>query len=438
MLLKRSIKPVSAAILALLLALLLAACGDSETNIYAQDVAEPVHEDEHDHDEEISQARLVLVESGTERVHIYDVEHAEEVSSLTLPAVVDYAYPVPGYRYAVLIHRNDNWVSFIDGGVWEEDHGDHDHPYAEAPKLQDFHLDGVKPTHYTFTDEQVAVFFDGNGETADVAGVATFDESTVADNGLAGRLTFTTHMHGAAQVRGEHLYTTERDSAATSTLPDRVSVYHLHGTEYELETTFAEPCPALHGSAQNDEHVFFACSDGVLVIEEGEGFEVTKISHGDALSGDARIGSLFAHHQVHDVIGLASGALVLVDPHEANLQSLSWSSQDSVVAAAFVADGEFFAALLASGSLVVLDTADWSIHGELAVTDASVLAEDEKLGLIAEPVGHHVYVLNPALSAVIPVDVEELARDEPWQLDFVPATGVWLGYGEHEHEDHTH
>ncbi|MBU2884348.1 hypothetical protein KO507_01070 [Gilvimarinus agarilyticus] len=446
MLFEKNVKPLSAAILALLLS----ACGGSETNIYAQDVAEPGHEDhdheedehdheedEHDHEDEVSDARLLLIEAGTDTVHVFEAGDGDEVTELTLPASIGYAYPVPGYRYAAFIHRDDNWVSFVDGGVWEEDHGDHDHPYAEAPAILDFHLDGVKPTHYTFDEEQVAVFYDGNGDTSDVAGVATFDAHTVADNGLANTLSFATHMHGAAQVRGEHLYTTERDADAASTLPDRVSVYHLHDTKYELEAIFDEPCPALHGSAQNEDHVFFACGDGVLVIEEHDGFEVAKITHGDVLAADVRVGSLRAHEEVHDVIGIASGSLVLVDPHEATLQSLAWQSDVAVVASDFVADGEFFAALLADGNLVVLDTADWSVHGELAVTDASVLAEGQSLSFIAEPDGHHIYVLNPGESEVIPVDVEALELDAHWELDFVPAGGVWVGYGEEDH-DHDH
>ena len=38
------------------------------------------------------------------------------------------------------------------------------------------------------------------------------------------RLQYTTHMHGAAQGRGDYLISTVRDPATTSTLPDRVAV----------------------------------------------------------------------------------------------------------------------------------------------------------------------------------------------------------------------
>lgn len=454
MLLEKNLKTLPA----IVLALMLGACGgDSETNIYAQDVAEPGHEDDHDHDhdddhddhdhgdEELSQARLVISESGTGVAYIFDAESAELVSSLNLPAAIGYAYPVPGRRYAALVHRNDNWVSFIDGGVWVEDHGDHDHPYAEMPAIVDFFLDGVRPTHYTFTDEQVAVFYDGNVDTSDVAGVATFDEHTVADNGVAATMQFETHMHGAAQVRGEHLYTTERDPAAASTLPDRVSVYHLHGSEYELETIFEEPCPALHGSAQNEEHVFFACGDGVLMIEEHDGFEVTKITNGEAVAGDSRVGSLRAHEHVEEVIGLVSGNLVRVVPGMVELQAMPAAfpvneghQNGAVVAAEFVTGGEHFVALLADGTLVVLDAHDWDVLAEIAVTDASALQEGQRLGLVVQPSGHEAYVINPGLMQVIPVDFEELAAEEPWQLEFVPGASVWLGYGHEEEHDHDH
>ncbi|UTF61800.1 hypothetical protein [Gilvimarinus sp. DA14] len=437
MLSENKIKPLSA----IFLALMLSACGDSETNIYAQDVAEPEEEHDHDHDEETSAARLLLVEEGTEMVHIFEAGDGDEVAELSLPAPIGYAYPVPGYRYAAFVHRDDNWVSFVDGGVWVEDHGDHDHPYAEAPAIQDFYLDGVKPTHYTFNDEQVAVFYDGNSETGDVAGVATFDSAAVAENGMAATLNFDTYMHGAAQVRGEHLLATIRDADSASTLPDKVGLYHLHDTEYELETVFSETCPGLHGSAQNEDQIFFGCTDGVLVIDESADFAATKVANGTALAEGVRVGSLRAHHHVDEVIGIASGGLVRVVPGSDELQPMPepLHEEDTVVASDFAADGEFFVALTSEGALVVLDSHDWGIHGELSVTDASALGEGQGLKLIVPPAGHHVYVLNPGSQSLVEVDIEALAADEPWSLEFTPSAGVWLGYAsEEEAHDHDH
>ena len=441
MLLENKLKPLSA----IALALMLSACGgDSETNIYAQDVAEPGHDDhdhddEHDHEDDLSAARLLLVESGTALVHIFEAADGDEVAELTLPAPIGYAYPVPGYRYAAFVHRDDNWVSFVDGGVWMEDHGDHDHPYAEAPAVQDFFLDGVRPTHYTFNDEQVAVFYDGNSETGDVAGVATFDANAVAENGIANTLSFDTYMHGAAQARGEHLLAAIRDAGSASTLPDKVGLYHLHDTEYELEMVFEETCPGLHGSAQNEDNIFFGCTDGVLVIDESADFAAVKVGNGDALVEGARVGSLRAHHHVEEAIGIAAGKLVRVVPGETELQALPepLHEEDSVVASEFAADGEFFVALTAEGALVVFDVHDWEIHGELNVTDASQLAEGQSLRLVVPPSGHHVYVLNPGSQSLVAVDIEALQADEPWSLEFTPSAAVWLGYAE-EGEGHDH
>ncbi|MCP8900592.1 YncE family protein [Gilvimarinus xylanilyticus] len=437
--LQNKMKPLSAVILALMLS----ACGDSETNIYAEDVAEPDHDEDHDHDhDELSQSRLLVVEAGTELAHVFDTTDGDEVASLTLPAPIGYAYSVPGNRYAAFVHRDDNWVSFVDGGVWTEDHGDHDHPYAEAPAIQDFFLDGVKPTHYTFNDEQVAVFYDGNSETGDPAGVASFDAHAVADNGMAATLTLSTHMHGAAQVRGEHLLATIRDADSASTLPEQVALYHLHDTEYEQEKVFAETCPVLHGSAQNENHIFFACGDGVLVIDESADFAASKVANGDALPEDARIGTLRGHDHIHDAVGWTGGTIVLVEPDADTLETLSWenSAGASVVSGEFADSGELFVTLLDNGSLVVFDSHDWSVHGEVEAVDASVLGEDQRLKLVVEPQGHTAYIVNPGAQSVALVDLEVMEVSTKWELDFTPLTAAWVGYAEEheEGEDHDH
>ncbi|WP_052480880.1 hypothetical protein [Gilvimarinus agarilyticus] len=427
------------------LALALTACGDSETNIYDQDVAEPEHEDhddhdhddhddEHDHDEETSAARLILTESGSEIVHVFEAADGDEVAELSLPAPVGYAYPMQGYRYAAFVHRDDNWVSFVDGGVWVEDHGDHDHPYAEAPAIMDFALDGVRPTHFTLSDDGAAVFYDGNGETADVAGVATFSDTTIADNGLENTLQFGTHQHGAAQLRGEHLLATERDPAASSTLPAAVGLYHLHDGMYEHELTFTEPCPGLHGSAQNEDFILFGCEDGVLLIDESADFSASKIVNADDFADGMRVGTLRAHHHVEQAVAIASGQFYLVDPAQVQLAPLGVSFPDGVSAVSyeFVLGGEAFAILQSDGELVVLDAHDWSEQVRVSVLQNP---EADSLKMVVQPDGHMAYVLDSAGEQVIPVDLEDGELAEAWSPGFAPASGVWLGSAEeHDHE----
>ncbi|WP_049722746.1 hypothetical protein [Gilvimarinus polysaccharolyticus] len=437
------------------LVLALTACGDNETNIYAQDVAEPGHEDhdheedehdhdheedehdheedEHDHEDELSAARLLLIEAGTDTVHVFEASDGDEVAELTLPAAVSYVYPMQGYRYAAFIHRDDNWVSFVDGGVWVEDHGDHDHPYAEAPQLMDFALDGVKPTHFTLGDAGAAVFYDGNGDTADVAGVVTFSDATIAENGLENALQFTTHMHGAAQLRGEHVLATERDAATSSTLPAAVGLYHLHGGLYEHELTFAEPCPGLHGSAQSEDAIFFGCEDGVLLIDEPSDFSATKITNADDFTDGMRVGTLRAHHHVAQAVAIASGKFYLADPSQAQLQPLGVSMPEGVSAVSyeFVLGGEAFAILQSDGALVLLDAHDWSEQARIQVLTSPAA---DALTLIVQPEGHMAYVLNSADQQVIPVDLEDAVSADAWSLDFAPAGGVWLGVATEEHD----
>ena len=434
-------------IFAAFLVLALSACGDNETNIYAQDVAEPGHEDhdhdhdhedehDHDHDESTSAARLLLVAEGSRQVHIFAADDGDEVAELNLPVPVDYVYPVPGYRYAAFVHRDDNWVSFVDGGVWVEGHGDHDHPYAAAPAIMDFALDGVRPTHFTLADDGAAVFYDGNGETGDAAGVATFSDATIADNGLENTLQFGTNMHGAAQLRGEHLLATERDAATSSTLPAAVGLYHLHDGMYEHELTFAEPCPGLHGSAQNEDFILFGCEDGVLVIDESADFSASKIANAENFTDGMRVGTLRAHHHVEQAIAIASGQFYLVDPAQVQLAPLGVSFPDGVSAVSyeFVLGGEAFAILQSDGELVVLDAHDWSEQTRVSVLQNP---EADSLKLIVQPDGHMAYVLDSAGEQVIPVDLEDGELAPAWPLGFAPAAGVWVGSDSEEH-DHDH
>ncbi|HEY7886509.1 MAG TPA: hypothetical protein VIC08_16290 [Cellvibrionaceae bacterium] len=431
-------------LLATILAMaLLAGCGGSKTTIDGDHVGTPDgHDDEHDHEHEgehesVITGRLLINAADSQIVYVLDAEDGDIVAELSVPATPSALYPSPDYRFASVIARNDNWVSFINGGLSLEDHGDHQDLVVETPALMDFYLDGVRPTHYTLGEDQVAVFYDGNGELGEPAGVAVFTSATIASNGEPLLLTLDTHQHGAAQARGEHLLATVRDPATESTLPDRVGLYHQHGDHFDHEKTFEETCPGLHGSAQTEDLILFGCTDGVLVIDESQDFSEAKIANPESFSEGMRIGSLYAHHHVEQVIGVATGQYFVVDSAANTISPLVWSAagEADVVARGFADGGELFVLLQANGSLTVLDAHDWDEVGSFSViAEGETASEDAAYTLIVPPMGDVVYVLDTSDNHVHVIDLEHREVEHSWHLDFTPTRGIWLGVeGGEEH-----
>lgn len=425
----------------LLLALLalLVACGDSKTIINGHHVADPDehhdehddhgHDDDHEHEESVH-GRLVITTADSPMVYVLDAEDGEVLAELIVPATPTAINASADYRYASVIARNDNWVSFIDGGLSLEDHGDHQDLVSETPAIMDFYLDGVRPSHYTLSEDQVAVFYDGNGDLGEPAGVAVFDSATIADNGMPAVLPLSTHQHGAAQARGEHLLATERDSATESTLPDRVGLYHQHGDHYDHELTFEVTCPGLHGSAQNEDLIFFGCTDGVLVIDESQDFSARKIANPESFAENMRIGSVYAHHHVEDAIAVAAGQYFVVNAATDSIAPLAWAEagEADVVGRGFAAEGEWFVLLQANGLLTVIDAHDWEEVGSLSLLAEGEVASDEAgYQLVLAPHGHMAYVLEAEGDHLHAIDLEHLEVEDQWTLDFTPARATWLG-----------
>ncbi len=309
----------------------------------------------------------------------------------------------------------------------------------------DFTAEGVRPTHFTTGGDHSVVFFDGLGDSALPASVGVYTEEDLEHNGAGLQLELDTHQHGAARWLEGHLLVSQRDPADDSTsLPDQVALYHPHEGELELEETFAETCPGLHGSAQLEHRVAFGCTDGVLVIHwDGNDFSASKVTNPDSMEG--RIGSLYASETRGVMLGVASGNLFELDFETGTLAAIDWrgGTEREPVAYAFDAEGEHFLVLDAEGDLTLLEVADgWHRHGPLEVVtgDLSALAEDQSLSMTVSHASHLVYVTDPVGNRILEVDLESEAVTEVLSLDFSPHKLTWLGfegsYAGHGHDGH--
>lgn len=427
---------------------LLSACGGSDTTIVER---EPVAEEEHGHEDEHSgeglntKGRLLVSPYAEEEVVLFELDDGSELAHYPVTGAVSALQPSADFQYGLIVQRDANRVDALDSGLSREYHNDHWDYERVAPSFMDFTAEGVRPTHFTTGGNRSVVFFDGLGDSALPASVGVYTEQDLADNGAGLQLELDTHQHGAARWLEGHLLVSQRDPADDSTsLPDRVALYHPHDGELELEETFAETCPGLHGSAQLEHRVAFGCTDGVLVIHwDGSDFTANKVTNPDNMEG--RIGSLYAS-ETHDVmLGVASGNLYELDFGAGTMTAIDWRGgiEREPVAYAFDAEGEHFLVLDASGDLTLLEAADdWHRHGPLEVVtgDLSALAEDQALAMTVSHASHLVYVTDPLENRILEVDLESETVAEALSLEFSPHKLAWLGFegrsAEHGHEEH--
>lgn len=431
----------------LLVASLLGGCGGSDTTIVER---EPVPiEDDHDHDdhdhddEEATQGRLLIAPKDVASVSVYDINQQEVVYELPTSITANAIYASPSYRYGYVIQRLADRVDVIDGGEWQEDHGDHMHDYNADPKVMAFHTDDSRPTHFVKTYDQTVIFFDGNAETNTPAKVGVFTEQDVADNGVGTWLEHSNNMHGAAQARGDYLLSSLRDPAQTS--PSQVAVYHAHNGFYTDEQILTETCPSLHGSAQNENHIAFGCTDGVLVVtQNGSDFSAAKIANPSSFTGTMRIGSVLGTDHHDEFIGIASGQFFVIDAAANSITPIDWIDANATTAPTAVGygyadDDELFVILDNTGALTILDAHDFSVQARVQAISSNValLPAGSRFELALTP-GHVAYVSDPIANQIKQIDLDEASITGSFQLDFVPNKFAWLGIAEPASDEHAH
>ena len=410
-----------AACLALSSFALLAACGGGGGG-------EPPHE--HTHIE--SAGRLALIEAASTAVRIYDLDDKAVAAELTVSNPPSAVHASPGGRYAVVMQRLEDQVQFVDGGLWQEDHGDHMHDYKEAPVLTGFVLAGSRPTHYETHEGLAAVFNDGIDGTS--ASVAVLSDAGIGSGSQLASLALSTHMHGTAEPRGEYLLTTHRDPMTASTLPDVVALYQREGSEYRLVEAFAETCPSLHGSFSNEDHTAFGCSDGVLVItQSGDSFSARKLPNPAEMPAEARIGTVIGHDHVQSFVGIASGLLFEIDPVAGTISPIALPADRESAARAFDAHGENLLVLDDLGNLHLLDAGNgWALRGTLPVV-ATMPTAAPFPAIAASRAEETAFVSDPVARDIAVIDLGTATLAERLTLDFSPAGMVWLGIEAHEH-----
>ena len=418
-------KPLASGLL-LLSATMLSACGGNSDGA----------DDAHSNTDIDTAGRLALFDGDASELKVLNLDDSQVLASMAVTGEAPRLYASPGNRYAVAIQRGDDLVSFLDSGLYTEDHGDHMHDYAETPSMLSLTLNDHKPTHFSAGESQAVVFFDG-GEAAS-SKVTVFSEATLGNGATTASLDLDNNMHGVGKFIDGHLFVTYRDSAITeTTLPAAVERYHLDNGSFEFEERYAEDCPRLHGAAANEHTLGFGCSDGVLVIDLHEaGHPASKLDNPEGLAEGSRIGTLVANHDVEALVGIAGDRLFAIHPESETevYHELDIGEGVGRLVQGFTTHGEVFYVLSDDGHLHLFDPAnDWASLGTTDLMDPP--AEEDTLAVTVSAAQERLFVLRN--QTVVEVDTTDGDVVRTIDLGFNATAITWLGLAEagHDHEE---
>ncbi|MGJ9421438.1 hypothetical protein [Aeromicrobium sp. CF3.5] len=229
------------------------------------------------------QPRLVIAsDSGAEVVGGQDLASLSQYDLASRPKL----QMAGDDRHVFVLQSDAGTVGVVDPGSWTEAHGDHGHSYVTDPSLLDTTFDDGTSYHVVSDDERSVVWFDDDGS------FQSFDWKGLEDDDIdVQRVETGAGHHGVAAPTADGgflaSYPEGEDAAGVLVLDE-------DGTE----TNRIEGCAGLHGEAHaGDEGYAFGCSDGVLVVEEGEGATIDSPVEG------AGTRALFGAHDSDVLVG---------------------------------------------------------------------------------------------------------------------------------------
>jgi hypothetical protein len=410
----------------LLVTAILAACGSS---------SDSAHEHEHEHIE--TAGRLAVYDVDAAAVKVFDLDEMSLLETFPLAGSAPSLYASADYRYGVVIQRNDNTVSFLDGGLYTEDHGDHLHDYAEAPSWLSFTLNGIKPTHYNVNGEHSLIFNDASEGL--VSSVTIFSEASITSGNEIASLDLDNYMHGAARFIDDQLFVTYRDAASdgVTTLPEAVERYRYANGVFSFEERYETLCPGLHGSANNEHYLLFGCTDGVLSINlQDENYAAVKIANPASLLEGKRIGTVLAHEAHDELVGVAGDQFFLINPdNEVPMRELVLPENSGKrVLQGMDAHGKRLYVLTGNGALHVYDAEDdWRL---IETLPELVSVSEETVSALAtvSAAEDTLFVFDRHAKKLLSIDLEEAEVLSESTMSFDVSSMAWLGLGEHEHD----
>lgn len=389
---------------------------------------------------EVTRGRLLIADHAAASAIVLDLDDEAPAAiatfELTEPAR---AYGDALSRYGYLIQRSANQVAIVESGVILESHIDHYHIRKEAPERLDLTLEDEAPTHWTFHDGWVSVFYDGTGN------VDVLQERSISAGMPVVRplITGPAH-HGVAVAAHGHVMATIGTEGEA--LPTQVGVWPITEMDGEPEVV-AGPCPGLHGETAAGEFVLYGCSDQVFGLElHGDHFDAISIPNPEGTIDGTRVGTLASFEAedgtAHFVGNWGSEGLAWIDPEARVLTPVATPAQ--VVSFKFDLTGEYVVAFTADGMLHRFSASDGApAGGPIELSDPISLDGGHGAARPSlTPGAGAVYVALPADGVVVEIEIEEWSEHRrfevggaPYSMAVLTSSPDWESAHEHDHED---
>lgn len=421
--------------LGLLLAATLAACGGGVD----------AEEDDHDHEHTVIETagRLVSAEAGSKTLRIHDLDSATGTvtASVTADSTVTALYASPGGRYAVAMQRTGDLVQFVDGGVWQEDHGDHLHDYRQAPALLAWKITGPRPTHFDRqAGKQAAIFMDGNSAASPVqnASVRLITDASIASASEAASLNLSVPIHGLAEPVDNKLLVVHRAADAPDTLPTHLTLFQRSGSGFTETRRLDTRCNGMHGSFSSGDFTVTGCTDGMLVVRHTGTATVSDLKVPTAV----RVGTVAGHPRLpghfigYGNEGVAPAPVTTrffaLDAQSGTASAWApqgWSSGRVVRALSFDRTGQRVFLLDDQGTLVVAQRQGgaWAPLVRAAAVIPAMPSAAPWPAFATNEARDEIYLTDPAARQLVVINSSTGAVTARRDLGFVPSYLTWTG-----------
>ena len=412
---------------------LLAACGGGVDS-----------EDRHEH-ENVSidtAGRLAASEHNATTLRIHDLDSGSVESSHLMSHVPAAVYASPGGRYAVVMQRLQDRVQFVDGGIWQEDHGDHLHDYKQASRSMNYVLGGARPTHYDVqAGVQAAIFMDGNGTAtpAQNAGVRLFTDASIAAGNTVASMDLSQPLHGLAEPVGDKLLASTRASDAIDTLPTHLSLYQRSGSSYAFVRQVATRCDGMHGSASSGSSTLVGCINGMLLVKHPT---TATVNEGQLLATPLRVGTIAGHPRLPDqFIGIATDGAApapvttrfyAVNGETGTVAGFTpegWTTGRVRRAHGFDRSGQRLFILDDQGSLITSQRqgGSWAALARVSAAIPIMPTAAPWPLIVANGARDEVYITDPVARQLVVVNSRTGVVVTRRDLGYVPSAVAWLG-----------
>lgn len=390
--------------------LLASASHDDEAHDDAASGHEDAHAHDHDHGHDHGHAghdvgapsllgvRVLVTAADAPEARVLDAGTGAVVGRFTLPAAAR-AWALPGGRSALLVHRDADRVSVVDGGFTVIDHGDHLDLVLGPPFVVQTVNYGPAPDAVAVAGDAVAVRHAGDGSVvrldARLIGVSLDHVYVAGDAGGPGSVAFA----------DAHLVVADATTGTVRVVaPDGAEVVRFAGCSAAGDAT-----PVASG-------VLVSCGDGVLVVEARAGgvWTARNLAYPAGTPAGARLAVPVGDPDHGRVLGTLAGRVAALD-----VAAGRWTTWEVPAAAALRLAGDRLVVLATDGRL-------WSLDPETGTALAGRRVLD---GIIADGAvpafvvfAGHAFVADAAHTVLKVVRLDDMAWALEVPLDVVPGS----------------